>query len=168
MRVVARAFSMASMVSGRPTPVPGAGGNWEWASGATASKANVKVVRARDVFTNPPKNLSEAAYLHGPKPIEGQAFDVAAKAPTPGRKNKLRKKNRSKDRQQKSSEEQPRKNNSSSFPPAAGRQRAVPTKSKNCLDPPLGGSLLSGSRTEGPLSHDGGPDEKSNDTESNL
>jgi hypothetical protein len=63
-------------------------------------------------------------------PIEGQAVDVAAKAPTPGRKNKPRK-NRSKDRQQKSREEQPQKNNpKSSFPPAAGRQRTVSTKSK--------------------------------------
>jgi len=37
MRVVTRALSMASIVSGRPGPVPGAGGNWAAAGGRRSS-----------------------------------------------------------------------------------------------------------------------------------
>src|SRR6202035_4968771 len=44
MRVVTRAFSMASTVSGRPVPVPGAGANWALARKAK-SKDNSKQQR---------------------------------------------------------------------------------------------------------------------------
>src|ERR1700720_611609 len=40
MRVVTRAFSMASTVSGSPGPVPGAGGNWALAAEAKAKNTS--------------------------------------------------------------------------------------------------------------------------------
>ena len=50
MRVVTRALSMASTVSGRPGPVPGCGGNWAWPR-ATNMQANATSAPYIRLFT---------------------------------------------------------------------------------------------------------------------
>jgi hypothetical protein len=58
MRVVTRALSMASMVSGRPGPVPGAGGNCANANGEEAKVRRNKNQAKRELLKDPPAKTS--------------------------------------------------------------------------------------------------------------
>src|SRR5580700_4186726 len=76
MRVVTRAETMASMVSGRPGPVPGAGGNWA-REGSGRSAVKIKSVARRMRFKRPPKRTSVVDAPQTPEGRKRLARDVS-------------------------------------------------------------------------------------------
>src|SRR5580704_67579 len=76
MRVVTRAASMASMVSGRPGPVPGAGGDWaRVVDEKSVVRSRSDAMRMR--FKRPPKRTSVVDAPQTPEGRKRLARDVS-------------------------------------------------------------------------------------------